>query len=102
MATTRTLQLSDGRPEGVTMGQSATDLVGFYGATAVAQPAQTLSATTALTATVVFSEAKTGMWAFGSSTVAAAYVTRVRQMQADLETLMGKLETLGLLAVTGN
>lgn len=31
-------QLSDGNPLGTRLGQSATDLVGFYGATPVVQP----------------------------------------------------------------
>jgi hypothetical protein len=46
-------QLSDGGPDGVRLGQSAADLVGFWGATAAAQPAATAQsaiATTALTA----------------------------------------------------
>lgn len=32
-------QLSDGRPDGTTLGQSASDLVSFFGATPVDQPA---------------------------------------------------------------
>lgn len=32
-------QLSDGNTEGNVLGQSATDLIGFYGATPVARPA---------------------------------------------------------------
>lgn len=31
-------QLSDGNPDGTKLGQSSTDLVGFYGATPVARP----------------------------------------------------------------
>lgn len=31
-------QLSDGNPSGTQLGQSATDLVGFYGTTPVVQP----------------------------------------------------------------
>jgi hypothetical protein len=31
-------QLSDGGPDGVKLGQSSTDLLGFYGATPVARP----------------------------------------------------------------
>lgn len=34
-----TKQLSDGGPDGTVLGQSATDLVGFYGATPIAQKA---------------------------------------------------------------
>ena len=42
-------QLSDGNPDGTVVGQSATDLVGFYGATAVDQPAAITSATATAT-----------------------------------------------------
>ena len=35
-------QLSDGGPDGTCLGQSATDLVGFYGATPVAKQAATV------------------------------------------------------------
>jgi hypothetical protein len=43
-------QLSDGNAAGVKLGQSATDLVGFYGATPVDQPAAITDATDAATA----------------------------------------------------
>lgn len=39
-------QLSDGNPDGTTVGQSATDLVGFYGADPVDQPAIVANVTT--------------------------------------------------------
>ena len=32
-------QLSDGNPDGTTLGQSSTDLIAFYGATPIARPA---------------------------------------------------------------
>jgi hypothetical protein len=35
-------QLSDGNPSGTSLGQSATDLVSFYGATPVAQRAASI------------------------------------------------------------
>lgn len=41
-------QLSDGNPLGTRLGQSATDLVGFYGATPAVQP--TSAAQSAVTA----------------------------------------------------
>lgn len=43
-------QLSDGSPDGTKLGQGATDLVGFYGATPVDQPALVADATDAATA----------------------------------------------------
>lgn len=48
-------ELSDARADGQTLGQSASDKVGFYGATPVVQPASTsqsaVAATTTTTAT---------------------------------------------------
>ena len=43
-------QLSDGDPAGTVLGQDATDLVGFFGATPVDQPAAIVDATDAATA----------------------------------------------------
>jgi hypothetical protein len=42
--------LSDKGPDGTLLGQSATDLVGFYGKTPIAQPAAIADATDAATA----------------------------------------------------
>lgn len=96
-------QLSDGNVDGVCLGKSASDLVGFYGlATPIAQPTMTLASTTALTSTAVLSAAFTGMWAWSSSTVGKAYIKRTRQMQADLKTLSQKIDALNLMAIAGN
>lgn len=43
-------ELSDGGADGTRLGQSASDLVGFYGATPVDQPATIADATDAATA----------------------------------------------------
>lgn len=42
-------QLSDGNPEGTILGQSSSDLVGFYGKTPVDQPATVTDGTDATT-----------------------------------------------------
>lgn len=44
-------QLSDGGPDGVVLGQSSTDLVGFYGKTPVARGAAVTTLATTPTAT---------------------------------------------------
>ncbi len=44
-------QLSDGGPEGTTLGQSSTDLIGFYGATPVVRPSAVTTLATTPTAT---------------------------------------------------
>lgn len=43
-------QLSDGSSDGLKIGQSSTDLIGFYGATPVTRPAGIADATDAATA----------------------------------------------------
>ena len=47
-------QLSDGGPDGLLVGQSTTDLIGFYGLTTpIAQPAITAIGTTTATTTIL-------------------------------------------------
>ena len=94
MATIR--QLSDGGPDGTKVGQSTTDKVGFYGVTPVVQQTYTQTAVTAIV-TTTFTEAKTGIWGFSSSTVAASYKTRVNQLVVDVDKIHDRLVTLGLL-----
>lgn len=76
--------------------------LGFFGTTPAAQQTMTQTAVTAIGTTTISQVATSGKWAFASSTAANALVTRVDQMQVDLETLLGKLETLGLVSVAGN
>ena len=78
-------QLSDGNPDGTSLGQSSTDLISFYGETAVVQPSVTGIATTTISQV-----ATSGKWAFASSTAALAFVARVRSIQ-------DKLNSLGLI-----
>jgi hypothetical protein len=84
-------------------GVSSADLIGFYGASPVDQGTMTATAITALTTNPTFSASNTGAGVFGfaSSTEAVAYVTRVTQMQADLDTLMAKVNSTGLVNITG-
>lgn len=77
------------------------DTVGFYGATPVDQGTMTATAITALTAATISAANVTTVFGFGSSTVAKAYVKRLSQIQADLETLMGKVESTGLVSIAG-
>lgn len=85
-------------------GKATTDLIGFYGATPVDQGTMTATCLTALTTNPTLSASNTGAGVFGfsSSTDATNYVTRIQQMQVDLDTLIDRIESTGLLAVTGN
>lgn len=78
-------QLSDGNPDGTALGQSATDLISFYGETPIVQPT-----VTAIGTTTISQVATSGKWAFASSTAAIAFVGRVRSIQ-------DKLDALGLV-----
>lgn len=76
-------QLSDGNPLGTRVGQSATDLVSFYGAAPVAQPAVLTAITvTQPTATV-----------FGFTTTA-----QFNLLVAAVNTLIANQKTLGFMA----
>lgn len=84
-------QLSKLSPDGTLLGQSATDLIGFYGlATPIARRASasqtnyTITAVTALATATISQVGTSGKWAFASSTVANAYVARVKQLRTDI------------------
>lgn len=72
-------QIHDGNPDGVQYGGSATEKLGFYGATPVVQrsgAAQAAAATTGATST--------SPWGFSTSTQANAIVTLVNELRAAL------------------
>lgn len=95
-------QLSDGNGTGVNLGQSTTDKIGFYGLTTpIVQPTMTATAVTAIGTTTISQVATSGKWAFATSTAATALVTRVDQMQVDLENLMNKLDALNIVGISG-
>lgn len=75
-------QLSDGNSQGTVLGQSATDLVGFYGVTPVAQ--RTSSNQAAVTTT---NATTTSPWGFSTSTQANAIVTLVNELRTALVNL---------------
>lgn len=75
---------------------------GFYGlATAIVQPTMTATAVTAIGTTTLSQVATSGKWAFASSTAGKAIVTRVDQLQVDVENLLTKLNALNLIDVAG-
>lgn len=69
--------LSDQNPDGTVLGTTSTDLIGFYGATPIAQrsgSAQSAVSTTAATTTTP--------WGFSTSTQADTLVTLVNELRA--------------------
>ena len=76
-------QLSDGNPDGTSLGQSTTDLISFYGVAAVVQGAAVTSVTTTASTTTT---------PYGyTSTQADAIVAAVNA-------IIVRLQTVGLIA----
>lgn len=74
--------LGKGEDDGVILGRSTTDKVGFYGTAPVVQPT-----VTAIGTTTISQVGTTGKWAFATSTAAIAFVARVRSIQTALDSL---------------
>jgi hypothetical protein len=89
-------RLDYGSSDGSQWGDSAAK-IGFYGATPVVKTAVAATAVTAVGTTVISQVATSGKWGFSTSTAATALVTRVRQLQVDVEGLIGQLNTLGIV-----
>jgi hypothetical protein len=58
-------QLSDGRPDGVMLGQSASDKLGHYGVTAVVQATIAAAGTDAATTQTLANDLRTKLIALG-------------------------------------
>ncbi len=111
--TTSNVRWYDGDPteDGCGLGESATSKVGFYGTTPVVQPASasqavfTVTAITALAATTLSASDTNAVHGFANETVANLYITRMQEMQVDVEGLgvllnqiRSELVTLGLIS----
>jgi branched-subunit amino acid permease len=66
-------QLSDGNSQGTVLGQSATDLIGFYG---TATPSARMTLATLSTAV-----SSTGAFGFGDATTASSVVAALAQLR---------------------
>ena len=93
--TTSNVRWYDGDPtqDGCGLGKTVTSKVGFWGTTPAVQPASasqgvfTVTATTALAATTLSQANVTTVFGFANATVGALYLTRIREMQVDVEGL---------------
>lgn len=74
--------VTDSGPDGSVVGKTSSSLVGFYGATPVAQPATIADATNTTTTT----------------STTTALTTDLDSLRSKFNSLLSKLETLGLLA----
>lgn len=77
-------ELSDGNPDGTRLGQDADDLVGFWGATPVDQPANIADVTTT-------AATNSSPYGFASAAQASALV-------ANVNAIIAALEEVGILA----
>ena len=82
-------------------GTASTTVVGFYGATGVNQGTQAATAITALATATISAGKAAAVWGWASSTEAKAFVARADQAQVDLDTLMQRINSTGLVAITG-
>jgi len=78
-------QLSDGNSDGTSLGQSAADLISFYGATPIVQRATAASHTTI--ATTVAVSTTSAIWGFSTSSQANETIAAVAEIQATLVAL---------------
>lgn len=85
----------------VFLGQGPTRVFGFYGETGVNQGTMTATALTALATATISAANSANVFCFSTSTAAKALVKRMSQIQVDLESLMGKIDSTGLVNVTG-
>lgn len=75
-----TYQVGDGNPDGIALGASASEKVGFYGVTPVIQASTT-------TAPVSTAATSTSPYGFATSTQADAIVTWVRAVDTALKNI---------------
>lgn len=89
-------QLSDARTDGVLVGQSTTDLVGFYGVTPVVQRSGSAQAAVA-TSTITTAATTTTPWGFATSTQADAIAAQVVLIRTLVNELRASDVALGLI-----
>lgn len=90
-------QLSDADTDGTLLGQSASDLIGFYGVTPVAQAAHIADVATS---TITTAATSTTPWGFATSTQADAVITIVADLRTKLNTLFSDLSDIGINAAS--
>lgn len=89
-------QLSDARTDGVLVGQSTTDLVGFYGTTPIVQRSGAAQAAVA-TSTITTAATTTSPWGFATSTQADAIAAQVVLLRTLANENRAALVALGLI-----
>lgn len=88
-------QLSDGGPDGTRLGQSSTDLVGFYGATPVARPSVPAAITDSSGGTANVATGVAALTGTYNSTILANALATIIASQTSLR---AALVSLGIVA----
>ena len=91
-------QLSDARTDGVNLGQSTSDKIGFYGLAApIVQPSGAGQAAVA-TSTITTAATSTTPWGYATSTQADAVAAQIVLLRTGYNTIRGNLVALNLIA----
>lgn len=88
-------QLSDGGPDGTRLGQSSTDLIGFYGATPVVRPSISAALTDSSTGTA---NAATGIAALTGSYNSTILANAIATLAASVNSIRAALVAVGIAA----
>ena len=96
-----TVSAAQGVVTPLVVGGAAASVVGFYGETGVNQGTIAATAITALATATISAGKSNSVWGFSSSTAGKAFVARAKQAQVDLKTLMGKINSTGLISISG-
>lgn len=99
-------QLSDGRPAGTMLGQSASDKIGFHGTTPIAQGAALTAQLTTLTPAdaegtpdyAIAAITQTTPYGFASAQEAITVLYVIKNLQTRLAQVEARLEATGLIA----
>ena len=90
------VQLSRGNSDGVMLGQSATDKVGFFGVTAAVQPTSSNQAAVA-TSTITTAATSTTPYGYATTTQADAVPAQIVLLRTLVNQMRSDLVTLGIL-----
>jgi hypothetical protein len=82
-------------------GAAAANVIGFYGVTKVNQGTMTATCLTAVGVTTISAANTNTVYGFSTSTAAKALVKRTAQIQDNLEILMARIDSTGLVAIAG-
>jgi hypothetical protein len=82
-------------------GGATASIIGFYGETGVNQGTIAAVAVSALATATISAGKSNAVWGFSSSTAAKAFVARAKQAQTDLLTLERRINSTGLIAISG-